>query len=299
MTSGGIAASVGLILDDAIVMIENIVRHVHAATGETSRAIEAAVREMVRPVLTSSLCSIVVYRAARLPDGRHGRLLRLALADGGGRARRLARILPHGRAPARQPPSRRDSRGQAREPAEGGRLDTACVKIMERLLARPSLVLVAVAVAALASWGIYRQLETRLPAGDGRRGVRARLLHASGGVAEESSATLARVERILRETPDVETYSLRTGTQLGGGITEPNQGDFLVKLRRAKRRPIAEVIDGVRHAIATSVPGIQVDFMQLMEDLIGDLTAVPQPVEIKIFGGGPRPDAGHGTSHRR
>jgi CzcA family heavy metal efflux pump len=284
MTLGGIAASVGLILDDAIVMIENVMRHVHAATGETSRAIEAAVREMVRPVLTSSFCSIVVFVPLAFLTGVTGSFFAsLSLTVVAALVASLAFSL------FVVPPLATRLLGatrveQAREPAEGGRFDTAYVKIMERLLARPSLVLVAVAIAALASWGIYRQLESGfLPEMDEGAFV-LDYFTLPGASLDESSATLARVERILRETPDVETYSLRTGTQLGGGITEPNQGDFLVKLRRGKRRPIAEVIDGVRHTIATSVPGIQVDFLQLMEDLIGDLTAVPQPVEIKIFG---------------
>jgi multidrug efflux pump subunit AcrB len=105
-----------------------------------------------------------------------------------------------------------------------------------------------------------------------------------GASLAETSRLLAGVSDILRATPEVDTFSLRTGLQLGGGITEPNQGDFLVKLRADSRRPITEVMDGVREQIVTTIPGIQVAFLQLMEDLIGDLTAVPQPIEIKIFG---------------
>jgi multidrug efflux pump subunit AcrB len=145
-------------------------------------------------------------------------------------------------------------------------------------------VLVAVALSVGASCMIYGQLESGfLPEMDEGAFI-LDYFTRPGASIEESSATLARIEDILRTIPEVDTYSLRLGLQLGGGITEPNQGDFLVKLRTGKRRPVGDVIADVRHAIATQVPGIEVEFLQLMEDLIGDLTAVPQPVEVKIFG---------------
>ena len=90
------------------------------------------------------------------------------------------------------------------------------------------------------------------------------------------------------------TYSRRTGAGLGGDLNEPNKGDFFVRLKSGKREPIDTVMDEIRSQVETQVPGVNIELAQLMEDLIGDLTAVPQPVEIKIFSD----DAAHARDHR-
>jgi multidrug efflux pump subunit AcrB len=94
---------------------------------------------------------------------------------------------------------------------------------------------------------------------------------------------MREIEAILRETPEVQTYSRRTGTQLGGGLTEPNTGDFFVRLKPGPRRPIDEVMTDVREEVQKKVPGVDIETAQLMEDLIGDLTAVPEPLEIQLY----------------
>ncbi len=100
----------------------------------------------------------------------------------------------------------------------------------------------------------------------------------------ETDRLLKQIEGILTSTPEVDSYSRRTGLQLGGGITEANSGDFLVHLKPQPRRSIDRITDDIRSRIKQNVPGVEVAFAQLMEDLIGDLTAVPQPIEIKIYG---------------
>ncbi|NIA29763.1 MAG: AcrB/AcrD/AcrF family protein, partial [Actinobacteria bacterium] len=92
-----------------------------------------------------------------------------------------------------------------------------------------------------------------------------------------------QIEKILATIPEVVSYSRRTGLQLGGGLTEANMGDFLIRLKHKRSRNIHQVIDAVRNKVLKNVPGTQIEFAQLMGDLIGDLTAVPQPIEIKIF----------------
>ena len=99
----------------------------------------------------------------------------------------------------------------------------------------------------------------------------------------ETDRLLRRVEAILRATPEVETYSRRTGLQLGGGLTEANMGDFFVRLKPLPRRDIETVMNEVRKKVEGQVPGLEIELAQLMEDLIGDLTAVPQPIEIKLY----------------
>lgn len=107
---------------------------------------------------------------------------------------------------------------------------------------------------------------------------------APGTSLAESDRLLRHVEKILKETPEVASYSRRTGTELGMFITEPNTGDFAVSLKARPRRNIEAVIESVRERIQTEVPGIEVDFVQVLQDLIGDLAGAPAPVEIKLFG---------------
>jgi multidrug efflux pump subunit AcrB len=110
---------------------------------------------------------------------------------------------------------------------------------------------------------------------------------APGTSLAETNRLLFQVESILRDNPNVQTYSRRTGLQLGGGITEAFEGDFFVRLKPSGREPIEAVMDQVRSAIEANVPGLEVELLQLMEDLIGDLTSVPQPIEIKLYSDDP------------
>jgi Cation/multidrug efflux pump len=107
---------------------------------------------------------------------------------------------------------------------------------------------------------------------------------APGTSLDETNRLLDKVGAILRHDPAVDTYSRRTGTQLGGGLTEANQGDFFVRLKTGSRPPIWTVMRRVRREIAERIPGLHIATSQLMEDLIGDLTAVPQPIEVKLYG---------------
>jgi multidrug efflux pump subunit AcrB len=100
----------------------------------------------------------------------------------------------------------------------------------------------------------------------------------------ETDRLVRLAEKDIRDTPEVDNYSRRTGMQLGGGLTEANEGDLFIHLKPQPRRSIDEVMREVRARIEADVPGLQIETLQLMEDLIGDLTAVPQPIEVKLFG---------------
>jgi multidrug efflux pump subunit AcrB len=109
----------------------------------------------------------------------------------------------------------------------------------------------------------------------------------SGAALGDTDHLLNQIEDIIRHTPEVASYSRRTGLQLGGGLTEADEGDYFIRLKDGSRRPIEEVMADIRKQVETRVPGVEIETAQLMEDLIGDLTAVPQPIEIKLFGDDP------------
>ena len=105
-----------------------------------------------------------------------------------------------------------------------------------------------------------------------------------GSSLAESNRILLRLEKILRSTPEVETTSRRTGLQLGlAAVTEANSGDFTVKLKSDRKRAIDEIISDIRSQIEGQEPGAKVEFVQLLQDMIGDLTSQPEPIVIKLF----------------
>ena len=106
----------------------------------------------------------------------------------------------------------------------------------------------------------------------------------AGSSLAETNRVITHVEKILREVPEVESTSRRTGMQLGlAAVTEANTGDVSVKLRDSRSRGIDEVIEEVRTKIKAEEPALDVEFIQILQDMIGDLTSAPQPVQIKLF----------------
>jgi CzcA family heavy metal efflux pump len=285
MTLGGIAASVGLILDDAIVVIENLARHVGVAGRSPRRSVELGVAEMTTPVIASSLCSIVVHAPLAFLTGVTGAFFAsLSLTVVAALVASLAFSL------FVVPPLAMRFLGAELQAAHGeeaappGRLRTRYADAMTRWLRRPAAVLVVVAATCGASWLLYQRLESGFLPDMDEGAFILDYLTPPGTSLTETNRILDEVADILRKTPEVASFSLRTGLRLSGGVTEPNQGDFLVKLVPPPRRHIGEVIDAVRRRVLSTIPGLHVSFAQLMEDLIGDLTAVPQPIEIKVFG---------------
>ena len=158
---------------------------------------------------------------------------------------------------------------------------------MQRLFAAPWLVTLGIAPLLIVGFIAYKQVGSGFMPFMDEGGFVLDYRAPAGTSLTETNRLLLQVENILRSDPSVETYSRRTGAQLGGGLTEANEGDFFVRLKPLPRPPIDEIMDTVRTRIESEVPGLEVELVLLMEDLIGDLTAVPQPIEIKIFGDKP------------
>ncbi len=302
MTLGGMAAAVGLVIDDAVVVIENIARRMAAerppaggqapapdAAGAPARHPEAAdvIRgglEMARPLTGSSLATIVVFVPLAFLGGVAGAFFKaLALTIAVSLALSYAfslvavPLLAHA---VLDPRHRPPAAGRALAAAQ-----RAYERLTRALLARRLLVVPIVAALAASGGLAYRALgQGFMPVID-EGGFILDYTAPPGTSLSETDRMLRIVEQRIQALPEVDNYSRRTGLQLGGALTEVNTGDYFIHLRPLPRRDIEEVMSDLRRQVERDVPGLRIETAQLMEDLIGDLTAVPQPVEVKIFGG--------------
>jgi len=284
MTLGGVAAAIGLVIDDAIVVVENI--YTHLAAGQSRReAIQSAVSEIAGPIVGSTITPVVVFLPLTLLTGVTGVFFRslaltmtVALLTSLVLALTLTPVLAQRFVSAGSSPQRRE---------EGGRVLGAITKryewLLDHALGHPTLVVAVIVVVGLISYLIYRRLGSEfLPPFDEGAFVLDYVAPPGTSLAE-TDRILQHVERMLKETPEVESYSRRTGLELGLSITEPNTGDFMVKLKPGRKRPTDEVTDDLRKDIETSEPSLRVEFLGILSDLIGDLTISPSPVEIRLY----------------
>lgn len=285
MTLGGIAAAIGLIIDDAIVVMENIIRHLALRQARASEAVRASVAEILQPILGSSLSTIVVFFPLAFLTGVTGAFFKsLSLTMAASLLASLLLSLFFLPILAQRFIAERDAEKQEQAGRLLGALQRYYEAILGYLFAHRYLGLVCGAALVISSYFLYQSLPTGfLPEMDEGTFI-LDYWTAPGTSLEETDRILIQIEDILAAVPEVTSYSRRTGLQLGGGLTEANSGDFLVRLRPERERDIEAVIDDVREQVLATVPGIEIEFAQLMGDLIGDLTAVPQPIEIKVFG---------------
>ena len=283
MTLGGMAAAVGLIIDDAIVMIEHIVRRLRDSdAGELHSRVIAAATEFTRPLAGSSASTLVIFAPLAFLSGVTGAFFK-ALSLTMAAALLISFLLAWLGVPllADLFLKREDA-----QPHPESRflawLHRHYRATLQALMRRPLLAVPAVALLLVVGVLTFRAVGSGfMPAMD-EGGFVLDYRSEPGTALSETDRLLRQVEQIVRSTPDVASYSRRTGTGLGGGLNEANQGDFFIRLKPGGRRPVEEVMSDIRGRIERDVPGLTVEMAQLMEDLIGDLTAVPQPVEIKI-----------------
>jgi CzcA family heavy metal efflux pump len=287
MTLGGMAAAVGLIIDDAIVMIEHIVRRLRGAPAEHHGRVMAAAAEFVRPLAGSSASTIVIFVPLAFLTGVTGaffKALSLTMAAG----LLISFVVTWLAVPLLADHWLDEKDANQREHGRVTEwLHRRYETLMRRVLASPALVLLLVlpliGVGALA---FNRVGSGFMPAMD-EGGFILDYRSEPGTSLAETDRLLRQVESIIKADPAVQTYSRRTGTQLGGGVTEANEGDFFIRLVPGPRPPIEDVMDDIRSRVESQVPGLEIELAQLMEDVIGDLTSVPQPIEVKLFGDNP------------
>lgn len=289
MTLGGMAAAVGLIVDDAVVMLEHVMRRMQEGTARSARAILDAAAEMGKPLFGSTGATIVVFLPLAFISGVSGGFFK-ALAVTMVAALTISLLYARFLIPLVCAHWLRLADAEAAERATGwlGRLTRAYHRAIDKVLAAPvrfsGITVAIVAFAGLLSW--YAVPSGFMPKMDEGGFILDYKAHP-GAALEDTDRLLGQVEQIIQKTPEVASYSRRTGLQLGGGLTEADEGDYFIRLKGGSRRPIEEVMTDIRQQISDRVPGIEIETLQLMEDLIGDLTAVPQPIEIKLFGDDP------------
>ncbi len=282
MTLGGLAAGIGLFIDDAIVMIEAI--HRELATGEsTETAVSAALKHLGRPLFASTMTVIVVFAPLVFLSGVTGVFSRsLAATLGGGLA--ISLVLAIYFTPAIELAMERFRR-QAREPGRFyHRIESTYLIMLRPFVRLPALAVVAALISVAVAYGVYKNLGSDyLPPLDEGAFILDYVTPPQSTLAD-TTALLDKIQNVLVTTPEVVSFSRRTGTQLGFFLTESNRGDMSVRLKHDRARDIDTVIESIRQRILRSVPGVRIEFSQILQDMIGDLSGTPEPVEVKVFG---------------
>jgi len=329
MTLGGLAAAVGLVIDDAIVVVENIVLHRDSGQGRL-QAIRSALKEITVPLIGSTITPVVVFIPLIVITGVTGVFFRalavtmtvslltsLALAvtwtptlsqyfikgrrDKENHQEEKTEALP---ASTPAPGYHGESGDEEDEKEDAMKLLAAEEKHLSgfflrvvnfhehwlrRALERPLLLVLFSAGLIVAAYVCYRfSGSDLLPAMD-EGGFTIDYLMPAGSSLAETNRVVSHVEQMLHEQPEVESTSRRTGLQLGlAAVTEANSGDILVKLKAKRDRSSDEITADMRAKIKREEPALDVDFIQVLQDMIGDLTSSPQPIEIKLFSQDPK-----------
>jgi multidrug efflux pump subunit AcrB len=314
MTLGGLAAAVGLVIDDAIVVLENIVLHRDAGQGRF-QAISSALRELLVPLIGSTITPIVVFLPLISITGVTGSFFR-ALAVTMTVALLVSLFLAMTWTPTLSQYFLRDKRQDSVESpsltadiAETQNIDPAALlaaeeahlsgffgrivnfytSFMQGALRRPMLLVGSSVAIILLTWVCYHFLETDLLPAMDEGGFILDYYTPPGSSLTESDRILQHMEKILKATPEVENTSRRTGLQLGlAAVTEANRGDFTVRLKSKRKRDILEVMSDVRGEIKKAEPAADIEFVQVLQDMIGDLSNEPEPVVIKLYSQDPQ-----------
>src|SRR5215831_6117333 len=309
MTLGGLAAAVGLVIDDAIVVVENIVLHRDAGEGRLE-AIQSALKEITVPLVGSTLTPIVVFLPLISMTGVNGTFFR-ALAVTMCAALLTSLILALTWTPTLSLFLLRRKGVVEAQPAENGDVDQEIRKLMaaeessmkgffgriiefyerwlRRALEHPRTLLAGAALLIVASFGCFYFLGSDLLPEMDEGGFILDYLTPPGSSLQETDRIVGHLEQMLRETPEVESTSRRTGLQLGlAAVTEANRGDLSVKLKADRKRATDDVIADLRARVKREEPAVDADFPLLLQDMIGDLTGEPEPVVIKLFSEDPK-----------
>ncbi|HEY8196825.1 MAG TPA: efflux RND transporter permease subunit [Gemmatimonadales bacterium] len=289
MSLGGLAVAIGLIIDDGVVVVENIERRLALHPDQPpAEVIRAGTDEILGPVAGSTLTTVVVFAPLGLLQGVVGDFFRsfaLALAI----AVLLSLVVAMTLIPAIAVQwAQRRSGGDTSAMLPHlrlERLESRYGQAVAWALGRRGVVLTIALVLLGGTLALTRVMGTGfLPEMD-EGGFILDYWAPAGGALGETNRQVTVLEKILSHDRDVEAFTRRTGFELGFAATLPNSGDFTVRLkpRKLRKSSVYEVIDRVRRAAEEEAPAVRVEFVQLLQDVIGDLAGAPAPVELKLF----------------
>jgi CzcA family heavy metal efflux pump len=284
MTLGAIAAALGLIIDDAIVVVEQIHRtHEENPDDNYKNIVQNAIRYLFPAMVGSSISTIVIFIPFMLMSGVAGAYFNVLtntmiitlvcsfFVTWIGLP--VVYLLFSGKKKKEKPGTKKEEHHDVKK------------QIWVRwFILRPWISFFFIAGLIVSIVLILPKLETGfLPQMD-EGSIVLDYSSIPGTSLEETDRELQAVEKIITSTPEVNAYSRRTGTQMGFFITEPNTGDYLIQLKKNRNKSTDQVIEEIRKRIESSQPELRVDFGQVIGDMLGDLMTSVQPIELKIFG---------------
>ncbi len=281
MTLGAIAASIGLIIDDAIVVVEQIQRtHEEHPDESSGTLIHKAIRYLFPAMVGSSISTIVIFIPFEWMSGVAGSYFKVLT-----NTMIITLVCSFFVTWIGLPviylllSRKRKTKGKMPAPTH-----VRTQKWIGVLIHKPLVAILLIAGMILTIVIILPKLQTGfLPEMDEGSIV---LDYASppGTSLDETDRMLRQAEKLIVQVPEVSGYSRRTGTQMGFFITEPNTGDYLIQLKKDRKRTTDEVIADIRKQIESTQPALRIDFGQVIGDMLGDLMTSVQPIAIKIFG---------------
>ena len=286
MTLGGLAAAIGLVIDDAIVVVENIV--MHRDNGESrTEAVRKALQELTMPLIGSTITPVVVFLPLVSVSGVTGLFFRaLAVTMTAALLTSLALALTW--TPGLSYVLLRQERNEAGHDHAAGRVLSAVLRAHHRVLdwtlAKPLWAGGICLLLVVSTYAGYRALGTDLLPMMDEGGFILDYIMPAGSSLAETDRVMDHVDRILHSIPEVENTSRRTGLQLGyAAVTEANTGDFTVKLKSNRNRSVWDVMEEVRAEVKKTEPELDVELFQILQDNINDLSNAPEPIQVKLF----------------
>ncbi|HZY25678.1 MAG TPA: efflux RND transporter permease subunit, partial [Bacteroidales bacterium] len=283
MTFGAIAAAIGLIIDDAVVVVEQIHRtHEEFPERQSNQLVHQAVKYLIPSMIGSSISTIVIFVPFMLLGGVAGAYFNVLT-----NTMIITLVCSFFVTWIGLPViyiwfSNLRALFPQKERSVVRTIKTR--NWVSFFLRRPALSILFILFLLISIVLILPRLETGfLPEMD-EGSIVLDYKAPPGTSLEETDRILREVEKIIVKIPEVTTYSRRTGAQMGFFITEPNDGDYLIQLNDKRKRSTVEVIDDIRKKIEATQPALEIDFGQVIGDMLGDLMASVQPIEIKIFG---------------
>lgn len=280
MTIGAIAASIGLIIDDAIIVVEQIHRtHEEFPQRKPKELVGKAIKFLFPAMVSSSLSTIVILFPFELMSGVAGAYFKI-LTETMIITLACSFVVTWLGLPVIYLLLSRDK----------GLSEKSEVHLVKNrawinyFIQRPYMSILIILLLIASVFFILPKLETGFLPDMDEGSIVLDFSSPPGTSLEETDRMLNEVDNILETTPEVKSFSRRAGTQMGFFITEPNRGDYLIELHRKRNKTTDEVSDDIRKRIEKTLPALTIDFGQVISDMLGDLMSSAQPIEVKIFG---------------